>query len=81
MKDNTAIHVLAQPGEKSGKIKFIHTDGKEHTFYACVNKLTGSRMSWFDSDPPDVGESLQYVRSVFNGIRKKAAVLECVGDF
>lgn len=38
MKDNTAIHRLARPGAKSGKIRFIHfRDGKEHCFYACVN--------------------------------------------
>lgn len=83
MKDNSAIHKLARPGEKSGKIRFIHfRDGKAHTFYTCVNDLTGSRMSWFDNNAPDVGESLSYIKTVFRDIRKKATeVLECVGDF
>jgi len=81
--DVTRVHPLARPGCKSGKIRFIHfRDGKEHAFYACVNDLTGSRMSWFDSDPPDVDESLAYVKSVFDDIRNKATkVLEVIGDF
>lgn len=81
--DVTKIHHLARPGEKSGKIRFIHfRDGKEHTFYTCVNDLTGSRMSWFDNDPPDINESLAYINSVFTDICKKATkVLEVYGDF
>ncbi len=83
MKDNTAIHPLARPGDKSGKIRFIHfRDGTEHTFYTCVNDMTGSRMSWFDSNPPDIDESIGYIRSVFRDIRKKATrVIDCTGDF
>lgn len=40
MKDAKCIHELARPGTKAGKIRFIHfRDGKEHTFYTCVNDL------------------------------------------
>lgn len=83
MKDNTKIHRLARPGEKSGKIRFIHfRDGKEHTFYSCVNDMSGSRLSAFDSDPPSIDDSLKWVRSVFRDIRAKATkVLEVIGDF
>lgn len=83
MKDNTEIHPLARAGVKSGKITFIHfRDGATHTFQTCVNDLSGSRLSWFDNNPPDVDESLAYIRSVFKDIRKKATkVIECVGDF
>ena len=83
MKDNTAIHSLARPGIKSGKIRFIHfRDGTEHTFYTCVNDLSGSRLSWFDDDAPGVDDSLAYIKSVFKDIRKKATkVIECIGDF
>lgn len=83
MKDNTAIHKLARPGVKSGKVTFVHfQDGTTHTFYTCVNDLSGSRMSWFDNDPPDVDESMEYIRSVFRGIFKKATkIIEVVGDF
>lgn len=83
MKDSTAIHSLARPGVKSGKIRFIHfRDGKEHCFYSCVNDLTGSRLSAFDSDAPGVDEPLKYIQSVFDDIRKKATkVLEVIGDF
>lgn len=82
MKNNTAIHKLARPNQKSGKIRFIHfRDGKEHAFYTCVNDLSGSRMSWFDNNPPDIDESLSYIRSVFKDIRKKAEVIEVIGDF
>jgi hypothetical protein len=38
-------------------------------------------MDWFNNDPPDVGESMVFIRSVFAGIRKKAKVLEEIGDF
>lgn len=82
MKNNQIVHPLARPGDKSGLIKFIHfRDGKEHCFRTCVNDLTGSRMSWFDSDAPDIGESLSYIQSVFTDIRKKAKVIEDIGDF
>ena len=82
MKDNTAIHCLARSGAKSGKIRFIHPDdGKEHCFYSCVNDLSGDRMTWFDKEAPSVNDELPWVRSVFKGIRKKAKVLEVIGDF
>lgn len=83
MKDNRAIHSLARPGAKSGKIRFIHfRDGKEHCFCSCVNDLSGSRLSWFDSDAPSVDDPLTWVRSVFKDIRKKSTkVLEVIGDF
>lgn len=83
MKDNTIIHSLARPGAKSGRIRFIHfRDGKEHTFTTCVNDMSGSRLSYFDSDPPDVDQPMAYIRSVFRDIKKKAtSVLENIGDF
>jgi hypothetical protein len=82
MKDPTVIHTLAQKGAKSGKIRFIHKDDTEHTFTSVVNRLTGDRMSYFDSSAPTVGDSLAWVRSVFRDIRKKSkGVLEVIGDF
>jgi hypothetical protein len=83
MKDNTAIHSLARAGVKSGKIRFIHfRDGKEHTFYSCVNDLTGDRMSAFDNDPPAINDPLPWIQGVFKDIRKKATkVIDCIGDF
>ena len=82
MKDNTSIHRLARPGAKSGKITFIHKDDKQHTYYSCVNDLTGDRLSAFDNDAPTINNSLREVRSVFNDIRKKSkGVIEVIGDF
>jgi hypothetical protein len=83
MKDNTAIHTLARPNTLAGQIRFIHFgDGKEHTFYSCINDLSGDRLSAFDSDPPTINDPLRWVRSVFRDIREKATeVLEVVGDF
>ena len=81
MNNNTIIHLLAREGEKSGTIRFIHEDGKEHSFTSVVNDLTGNRMSYFDSDAPSVNDPLSWVRSVFRDIRKKAKVLEVIGDF
>ena len=81
MRDNTTIHTLARPEAKSGKIRFIHRDGTEHTYHSCVNDLSGSRLSWFDSDLPTIGEDLSDVRATFKSIRKQAKVLEVIGDF
>ena len=82
MKDPTCIHPLAERGELSGKIRFVHKDGKEHSFTSVVNRLTGSRLSYFDGNAPSINDPLQWVKSVFWGIRKKAtSVTEVIGDF
>lgn len=81
MKDPTVIHSLARPNKPSGKIRFIHSDGKEHSFYSVINDMSGSRLSAFDSDAPSIDDTLAWVKSVFRDIRKKAQVLEVVGDF
>ena len=83
MKDNTAIHELARPNAKSGKIRFIHfRDGKEHCFYTCVNDSTGSRLSAFDGEAPGIDDDMAWIKSVFRDIRKKATeVIEVIGDF
>lgn len=83
MEDNTVIHPLARQYELSGRIRFIHReDGAEHTFSSCVNRLTGCRMSWFDSDAPDVDTPVSQIRTMFKNIRKKSAkVIESIGDF
>lgn len=81
MKDPTVIHKLAQKGAKSGKIRFIHSDGKEHYFYTVVNSLSGSRLSAFDSDAPSIDDPIKWIKSVFRDIRAKAKVLEVIGDF
>lgn len=65
--------------EPWGIIKFIHKDGKEHEFYTCVNILSRSRLSAFDGDPPDIGESMAYIKSVFRDIYLKAKVLSYEG--
>lgn len=63
-----------------GEITLLHSDGKEHTYYSCINDLTKTRLTGWNSDPPDIGEELPYVRSVFAGIHAKAKkVLKCVG--
>ena len=82
MKDNTSIHSLAEPHEKSGKIRFIYfKDGKEHYFYSCVNSLTKNRMSAFDGNAPTINDPLSWVRSMFKKIRDKSEIIECIGDF
>ena len=82
MTDPSGIHSLARPNCKSGKVRFIHTDGEEHSFYSVVNDLSGDRLSGFDSSAPSVNDTLKWVKSVFRDIRAKAPqVLEVVGDF
>jgi hypothetical protein len=80
MRDNTAIHPLAAPNEKSGKIRFIHTDGKELFFASAVNSMTGDRISGFNSFDT-IGHTVAEVRKIFAKIRAKATVLESIGDF
>lgn len=56
-----------------GEIVFVHfRDGTTHKFWTAVNKLTGERLSAFDNNPPDIGESVAYCKSVFSDIRRKA---------
>lgn len=75
------IHPLADKNAKGGKIKFIHPDGKEHFFISVVNRMSGDRLTYFDGEPPSINDDMKYVQSVFRGIRKKAKVLEVIGDF
>jgi hypothetical protein len=56
-----------------GKIKFIHfRDGTEHTFWVATNSLTGSRLSAFDGNAPDIDQPMAYLKTVFRDIRNKA---------
>jgi hypothetical protein len=57
-----------------GVITFIHSDGKEHTFYSAINKLSGSRLTAFDNEPPSVDDDMPWIKSVFRSIRRKAKV-------
>lgn len=73
------IHPLADDERPCGKVRFIHSDGKEHAFHCCVNIMTGSQMSWMDCDPPTINDP--EVRTVFKNIHKKAKIIEHIGDF
>ena len=81
MKDATILHPLAENNQPSGKIVFIHPNGTQHSFTSCINRMTGSRLSYFDDDAPFIDDPLKWVKGVFRGIRKKAKVLNVVGDF
>jgi hypothetical protein len=74
------VNPLTDKKQKWGMIRFTQ-DGKEHTFYSCVNRLTDDRLSAFDKEPPSIDDTLSWVRSVFRDIRKKAQVIEFIGDF
>lgn len=46
-----------------------------HTFYSCVNEMTGHRLSAFDNDPPSVCRyegSYRDDAKVFDNIRNKS---------
>ena len=72
---------ITDQSKPMGFIRFIHSDGKEHTFRSAVNDATGDRLSWWNSNAPDIGDTVAWVRSVFRDIRAKAKVLEVIGDF
>ena len=78
-EDRKKIHPLASG--KTGRITFRHSDGKTHTFTSTENSFTGDRLSYFDNDAPSINDTLEWVKSVFNDIRRKAKVIESIGDF
>jgi hypothetical protein len=73
------IHPLGEG--KSGKIRFIHSDGKEHCFVTTINSLTGSRMSGFDSSAPSIDLPLKEIKNIFRNIRNSCDIIESIGDF
>jgi hypothetical protein len=81
MKDNSEIDLLARPNTKAGKIVFIHSDGKKHFFYSCINDLSGDRLSAFDREAPDVAQDDKWAKSVFKDIKAKCKVISCIGDY
>ncbi len=81
MKNPSVIHSLARPNQFSGKIRFIHSDGKEHSFASVINDMSGSRLSYFDSSAPTIDDTKRWILSVVRDIKKKATVLEVIGDF
>lgn len=64
------IHPLAQSDYPAGKIIFIHSDNKEHSFSYAINELSGDVLSWFDNDPPSLGKI--GIMDMFKSIRAKA---------
>jgi hypothetical protein len=73
-------HPLHDSSATGGAIRFIHSDGEVHEFYSWVNRMTGSRMSGFDNDPPTVGDSLKWARSVARDITARRTVLDRIGN-
>ena len=74
------IPPLTDTSKPHGVITFIHKDGNEMKFYSCVNEMTGSRLSAFNSDPPSIDDPMAWVKSVFRDIRAKATVTGFVGS-
>jgi hypothetical protein len=75
------MNTLTDKTKPWGKITFIHhKTGKEHSFYSCVNKLSNSRLSAFDNEPPSIGDNMAWVKSVFRDINGKCKVLSFEGN-
>lgn len=79
MKAKLKQHPLHDSHHAGGAIRFIDSSGKTHIFSSWVNRLSGDRLSGFDNGSPSVGDSLQWVTSVFRDIRAKAKVLDEIG--
>jgi hypothetical protein len=79
-KSTLTPHQIGDTEKPWGEIKFIHTDGKEHIFYSYINEMSGNRLSAFDNDPPSINDPIKWVKSVFRDIRKKATVIESIGN-
>ena len=81
MSDSELREINPLASGRSGEIRFIHSDGTTRRFYSTINRLSGDRLSAFDSEAPSVGDSISWVKSVFRDIRAKAEVIAEVGDF
>jgi len=83
MKDKAKLksRISGLVSGKTGYIKFIHhKTGEENYFYSTINSLSGDRLSAFNNEVPSIND-LTWARSVFKDIRKKAKVIEDLGDF
>jgi hypothetical protein len=74
------VHPLHDVRAAGVAIRFIHSDGEIHEFYSWVNRMTNNRLSGFDNDPPTVGDSLKWVRSVVRDITARRPVLDRIGN-
>lgn len=75
------IHPLADETAKNIKIKFIHSDKKEHFFYSIVNEMTGDRLTGFDSEPPTLNQEKKEIKRIIDNLKKKCKVLEIIGEY
>lgn len=72
-KTQSKPHPLCDMTKPWGIIRFIHfRDGTERKFYTMVNEMSGSRLTAFDGDPPEIDDPMPWIKSVFRDIRKKA---------
>jgi hypothetical protein len=86
MQNPTVIHSLAQADKKAGLIRFTDENGATHVFASVVNRLTETRLSWFDSDPPIISDTDAWASSIFKDIRRHAGegrliITEDIGDY
>lgn len=69
---------LTRPGTLTIQCRFIHHDGLEHYFWSAVNDLTGDRLSGWDNNPPSVGDTEKWAKSVIRDIKRKAVIIELI---
>lgn len=74
------VHPLHEKGKPFGVIQFVHHDGTVHIFRSEVNRLTGDRLTGFDNEAPGINDPMDWIKSVFKGIRSKATVLQEIGN-
>jgi len=76
------VHPLADENKPFVKIKFIHSDKKEHFFYSCVNTLSGDRLTAWDNSPPTINDSMADVKRTIQKIRSNAvSITESISSF
>ena len=76
------VHPLAAEDCPCGKIRFIHSDGVEHSFGFATNSLSNSILAYFDGSAPTIEPDHAWIKSVVKKIYAKSQkVLEHIGDY
>jgi hypothetical protein len=68
-------HPLADLTKPHVHILFTRKNGTTHHFYSCINEMTGSRLSAFDSDPPRIDDGMAWVQRMIRNIQANEKVL------
>jgi len=77
-KEKIIINPLADKSKPWGVIKF-ELEGKIHVYYTMINRLSGNRMSAYNSEAPYINSTMAEEKKEFKKIRELAKILDYQG--